>query len=381
VRHRHWSPSLIGWGFIFTLLLPACTAPAPQPTNLPPAASLTRSLADSPPANLKPETLKLETTYLQQAAHYYNRYHALAPDDLLGLKRLAGVCTALEKLGQGEGETRGQGEGMKSCREAAERVSGSMFQVSSSKPPDEPETPNLKPETLKLETTPAAVLREALAARTDDRRIVAELLGVSVEDVELGPNLVENGGFDEWVEGRPEWWTWSDMFNHEPFNAAAFAGGVDGLLSFEGQQAARVDGFWIQQQEDKSRARCGYWQQWDEEQHSRRSITLTVGSPYLLSFYYRTENLANGAATVWVSYDPMVLFAHDHGLPSTGEDWHHFVAVGWNRSDAEAAIRPLIRSFATGSVEFDDVQVRAIGLAEGTTVEADDTRFWMAQSD
>jgi len=77
---------------ILTLLLPACTAPAPQPTNLLPAASLTRSLADSPPANLKPETLKLETTYLQQAAHYYTRYHTLVlrqaqdrlPDDLLG---------------------------------------------------------------------------------------------------------------------------------------------------------------------------------------------------------------------------------------------------------------------------------------------------------
>jgi len=72
---------------------------------------LTRSLADSPPANLKPETLKLETTYLQQAAYYYARYHALAPNDLLGLKRLAGVCTALEA-----------GVDDESCQEAAEHV-------------------------------------------------------------------------------------------------------------------------------------------------------------------------------------------------------------------------------------------------------------------
>jgi hypothetical protein len=34
--------------------------------------------------------------------------------------------------------------------------------------------------------SPAAVLREELSRRTDDRRIVAELLGVPVEDVELG---------------------------------------------------------------------------------------------------------------------------------------------------------------------------------------------------
>jgi len=37
----------------------------------------------------------------------------------------------------------------------------------------------------------AAALREALEARTDDRRIVAELLGVPVEVVEL----VENRGY------------------------------------------------------------------------------------------------------------------------------------------------------------------------------------------
>jgi len=36
---------------------------------------------------------------LQQAAYYYNRYHELAPDDLLSLKRLAEVCTALEQAG------------------------------------------------------------------------------------------------------------------------------------------------------------------------------------------------------------------------------------------------------------------------------------------
>ena len=97
LHNRRWA-SCVAF-LTLALLLSARAAPAPQLTNLPPAASLTRSLADSPPANLKPETLKLETTYLQQAAYYYARYHALAPDDLLGLKRLVGVCTALEGAG------------------------------------------------------------------------------------------------------------------------------------------------------------------------------------------------------------------------------------------------------------------------------------------
>jgi len=49
---------------------------------------------------------------LQQAATWYSRYHALAPDDLLGLKKLAEVCTALKEAGVED----------KSCGEATERV-------------------------------------------------------------------------------------------------------------------------------------------------------------------------------------------------------------------------------------------------------------------
>lgn len=87
--------------------------------------------------------------------YYYNRYHALAPDDLLGpstgsgqsLKKLAEVCTVLEGAGVEDENCLG-----------------------------------------------TATLREELGAKTDDRRIVAEMLDVPAEDVELGPNLVENGG-------------------------------------------------------------------------------------------------------------------------------------------------------------------------------------------
>jgi len=106
-----------------------------------------------------------------------------------------------------------------------------------------------------------------------------------------------------------------------------------------------------------------------------RPITLTMNVPYVLSFYYRTTRVPDGKATVWVSGDPDVFWAHDHGLPATGGAWRHFVAVGWNRADAEAAICPLVRSFAPGYVEFDDVEVWPIWLSEGTTVEVGEARF------
>ena len=175
------------WGVLAFILLTACTAltqspshPTTQRAGISPTPISEAGAA--PNSQLATSDRQSAIGDLRSAAHYYNRYHALASDDLLGLKRLAEVCTALEKLGQGEGETRGQGEGMKSCREAAERVSGSMLQVSSSKPPDEPETSNLEPETLKPQT-PARALRAALAARSDDRRIVAGMPGVLLEAV------------------------------------------------------------------------------------------------------------------------------------------------------------------------------------------------------
>jgi len=344
VRHRHWNLSLIGWGLIFTLLLSACAAPAQPPNHL-----ATQS-ADLPTCRL---------ANLQEAAAWYNRYHALAPDDLLSLKKLAEVCTALED--PSTGLRTGAGVEDESCREAAERVMREHEGVGE----------------WEIYDSPAAALRETLEACTDDRRIVAELLGVPLEDVELGPNLVENGGFEDWVDGRPEWWSWSAMFSREPFRPANFAGGAEGLLAIEGQQAARVDGFWIQRWEDKSLARAGFWQ-WDEMVRGLRPITLTMNVPYVLSFYYRTTRVPEGRATVWVSGEPDVFWAHDHGLPSTEEGWCHFVAVGWNRSDAEAAICPLVRSFAAGCAEFDNVQVRPIGLPDEATVEVGEARFWVS---
>jgi len=90
-------------GVAIVLLLSAC-ATSTQPPNHP---------ATQPP-NLKPANLQPATHHLQQAASWYNRYHALAPDDLLGLKKLTEVCTALEEAGVEDA----------SCQRAAEREMG-----------------------------------------------------------------------------------------------------------------------------------------------------------------------------------------------------------------------------------------------------------------
>ena len=99
VKNKRWRAAVIS--FILLLLLSACTAQS----------------ADEAVA---PEPGDLQLDHLQEAAIWYNRYHELAPDDLLGLKRLAEVCTALED--PSTGLRAGAGVGDESCRQAAERA-------------------------------------------------------------------------------------------------------------------------------------------------------------------------------------------------------------------------------------------------------------------
>jgi hypothetical protein len=206
------------------------------------------------------------------------------------------------------------------------------------------------------------VLREELARRTDDRRIVAELLGVPVEDVELGPNLIENGGFEVWKGGKPKGWAWLNMADGKTWNRALFVGGFDEFESYDGEKAMRVDGFWIQREKDLHPARAGYY---------HRAIALKPDTPYVLSFYYRTRNLSEGKAAIWAK----VLFAGDYMLPDTKGEWRRFVIMGWNRKGEVSKIKPLLRSWGLGEVWFDGIELREIALTADAQIEDFSTRF------
>jgi len=283
--------------------------------------------------------------WLEEAAGWYGRYYHMAPDDLMGLRKLAKVCTALEEAGvsdpscqeatewamggQGDKETRGQGESGDLC-------------------------------------SPGAVLQEALAARTDGRRVVAELLGVPVEDTELGSNLVENGGFEEWREGAPVQWRWLNMANREPWSDGLFAGGHDPLDAYEQESAVRVEGFWLQHDgEEPARAGYGY---------RESQVNLEPGRLYVLTFAYRTQ-LPGGAAGVWLSQDPVVVFGGEQFLPATGGAWREYVILGRNESPVVAPIWPLLRNWGEGAVWFDALQVREVGLSREVAWPGQGARF------
>lgn len=274
---------------------------------------------------------------LSEATKWYVQYNALAPDDLLGLKCLTETCTALGEAGVGD----------ENCIAAAKHLLRNTRYLI-----HESSDPNLEP---------AAVLQAALATRTDDRRIVAGLLDVPAEAVELGPDLVEDGGFEMWIGDSPEGWEWSSMFNREPFAGAAFLGSREGLTPFEAKRSARIDGLWVEQVEDKSPARAGFWY--------RGEIDVSESIPYLISLSYSTGRKARDrTSALWLSGEG-VFWRSDLRLTRTDGSWIHFAAVSWNGSHTGTAVRPFFRLFAPGSLMVDNLQIRPVQLSDTITVE------------
>jgi len=262
-----------------------------------------------------------EARYLQEAAKWYAKYHALAPDDLLGLKKLVEICEELEKAGI------------------------------------EPEALNLQPETLK----------EELERRTDDKRTVAEGVGLKVDEFELGENLVENGGF-EVGDGQPKAWRWAAWVGGKR-NEGTFAGGLDESRGYEGDGCLRIKGFWVGREEGKERARVGYW-------GGRDGLKLKPRTPYVLSFYYKTEGLQGGEANVYSRGGRQVVFG-GKGLPRTDGSWRKFAIIGWNALDEPVNLHRFIlaRNFGVGDVWFDEVKLQEIVLKPGVRIEDTATRF------
>ncbi len=209
-------------------------------------------------------------------------------------------------------------------------------------------------------------VQQELEARSDNKRVVAELLGVPLDSVALGPNLVRNCGFEAWSAGEPEGWFWSNMALGHLRNLALFMGGPDGLLATEHDTVMRVDGFWAQQKPELERARAGYWHD---------VIELKPDTPYVLSFLYKTQRLREGEAGVWISRRPYNLFAGEQMLPRTDGAWRMVVIVGWNSGREAEAVQPLLRSWGMGNTWFDAVQLRKIVIDPEVTVEDRSTRF------
>lgn len=228
-----------------------------------------------------------------EAAGWYEHYHKLIPDDLLGIKKL-----------------------------------GDVYEV--------------------LDNPAALILQNRFKIRTDDRQIIADLLGLDPHVIELGENVLSNGNFEIWPESHPSHWQWYDMSTQKPFNRAIFAGGKDTLATIE-LNGARVDGLWLQHLEDRSPARGGWWYDGEIKPEVKQE------SGYALSFFYRTESLPDQSLQLWFEHSSQY-------LPNTNGAWQYKVIL-LQDLDADSKIQPLFRIFNSGRFWIDGVTLRPIVLA------------------
>jgi len=241
---------------------------------------------------------------LSEAARWYAQYHSLAPDDLLGLERLVEVCTTL-----GEAGVEGQ-----SCRQAAE-------------------------------------LQEELDACTDDRCIVAEMLGVPVEDVELGPNLVENGGFEEWEGTNPVGWRFGTYLGRSG-NEGLYVAGKDTLVP--GEEMARIIVLWGGATSDGATTYAEYV-----------GDTLVVtNTKYFVSLHYAFRPLEGTGLVFLGEYTRLdgSVFVYA-GLPNSYGKWT-ILHLLFDGPPAPTAVMPLVRNWGIGQLWIGKLEIRPIAYTE-----------------
>ncbi|MDW8064556.1 MAG: tetratricopeptide repeat protein [Anaerolineae bacterium] len=254
------------------------------------------------------KSLGADPEMLQHAVRWYHRYRTQVPEDLLGLRRWIEACERLRARGLQE----------EACEDSAEG-------------------------------------HREWKARTDDIEIAADLLKLPKDRLALGPNLLENGGFEDGSATNPVGWSWSDMSNRHPWNAGLFLGGMDELGVYAGRRAARVDGLWVSRDPNREGARAGYW---------AKKTSLRPGSLYMLSFAYRAQLAPASWVGVWVSPRSEVLFAGDRRLPDTKGAWRRVVIIGKNAAE-DGQVAVLLRLWGEGTVLFDEVALRELrGIGE-----------------
>ncbi|MBI5034842.1 MAG: tetratricopeptide repeat protein [Chloroflexi bacterium] len=228
---------------------------------------------------------------LPQAAQWYENYHKLVPEDLSGLEKLIQVNRVLGK--------------------------------------------------------PVADLQADLDNIADDRRFVAQKLGVPVESIALGQNLVENSNFAQWSGEAPENWRFLDYLGHG-VKDGLYEGGKDRLVP---GAPARLVALWGGSLPDGSTTYAEYF---------GKSFVVTENQ-YLVTVTYRTWNVMDGKGAVFVGdYTRLggnVLAAFPLP-PSNGV--LRTVRVLAKGSPSQVQMTPLVRNVGLGQFWFSQVQVRSV---------------------
>lgn len=184
------------------------------------------------------------------------------------------------------------------------------------------------------------------------RNTVAGMLGVASDQVILGPNLVDNGDFEDrdlikpWLPRGGTSYIW-DGFQHD---RAAFYMDLD-RRSWSGHAAVVIMGLWRKDTELNSGAYAELF---------APPVLIPAKTTYVLSLHYKTDDL-RGLVLVRDGRTESLTFL-DTKLPGTDGGWKQVVLVGENPLSEAAYIRPQFRLWGLGTVWFDQVQASLLIL-------------------
>lgn len=246
------------------------------------------------PAYLRLGMVAEQRQALPEAIIWYKQYYKMAPDDLLALRKLTEINEALG-------------------------------------------------------TFEAKELRSELEKRTDGRYVAAKLLDVTPEQVELGPNLVKNGDFEEWQNGVPVGWRLGSYLGANG-HGGIYIAGVDTLVS--DKKAARIAGLRGGQMPDGTVTFSEYVGQ---------NIEASDAS-YLISVYYNSWGFTNNQKGFFFLGDytrPNGLKLIQETLPDPMEQLMvaHFLVEG---PAITTQITPLMRIFGGGNLTIQAFSIQRI---------------------
>lgn len=217
---------------------------------------------------------------------------------------------------------------------------------------------------------------EELARRTDDLQFVAELLDIPADKITLSSNLLENGGFEVWLQDRPEyWWQW-DSTGIEGVNNALFFAGPDEIDVFEGSQSGRMQAIWLQDFPNLKPPQVVFDHN-DEITGKRSQFRLKPNSIYLFRFYYQTEGMSGKIMSgPWFASEPDFPFVGTIGLQNTNGQWRKIMALDTTSPMGESTIRLAYRLLEVGNIEWDGIALREVVIDPAINLSHIPTGMW-----
>ncbi|MBN1919616.1 MAG: hypothetical protein JW892_00100 [Anaerolineae bacterium] len=230
------------------------------------------------------------------AFEWYSQYHALAPNDVFALMKLTQLC---EDTG---------------CYELG-------------------------------------LWREELRMHTDGRLFVANQLGVPVDTVRLGPDLVTNAGFEKWRDQNPEGWALG-IYQGQNRNCGYYAAGEDDLIF--GMGVARIIALWEHVVPEQARTYAEYIGTAHPYGDERYLISLRYASqdPDNMDLVFLGENTVVGGTRLAYA-----------GVKDSNRQWFvkHILIDG---ASISTPLTPLIRNWGRGQLWIDALEIRPVILGE-----------------